>query len=599
MKKLLTGNEAIAYGAYRAGVKFGAAYPGTPSTEIMSNYAKYPGVYAEWTTNEKVSLDVAIGASYAGKRAFVTMKHVGLNVAADSLFYAVFTGVKGGLVVVTADDPGMHSSQNEQDNRNYGKFAKLPVLEPADSAEGAEFMGLAMELSETYDTPVILRSTTRISHSRSLIEVEEPQKLEELEEEIQYYQRNVTKQIVMPNNARKLHVIVEERLRRLAEYAETASFNRLEPGDDELGIVASGVAYQYAREVFPNATFLKLGMAYPLPRELFFQLANKVKKVVVIEELDPFYEEHLRVLGIPVIGKEVFPITGEFNPALIRQCAVKAGLLPSTAHVQIAATGEKALPAINLSPRPPMLCPGCGYRGIFHELTRMKALVFGDIGCYTLGCIPPLDATHTCGCMGAGIGVLHGVDKVEVKDPTVAVIGDSTLFHSGLAPLINIVYNGGVSTVIIFDNRITAMTGFQGNPSTGNTLQGKFTVAINIEDMVRSMGINKIDTVNPFDVKKVRGVLKDHLNTPEVSVIVSRYPCTLYNKEKYPAPIIEVEKCNYCKNCLKIGCAPLVDRENHVEIDAILCNGCGYCIKVCPTGAIVQDQEFERGECHV
>ena len=581
----MTGNEAIAYGAYLNGVRVGAAYPGTPSTEIMENLAKYPGVFAEWSPNEKVAMDVGIGAAYAGTRALVSMKHVGVNVAADSLFYAVYTGLKGGLVIVTSDDPGMHSSQNEQDNRNYAKFAKLPMLEPAHSEEAKQFVGIALEMSETFDTPVMLRTVTRLSHSSTFVEIsdENPPASPAAPS---FYERNASKFVMVPANARRRHPVVEERIKKLAEYAENTPINRIEPGDDNIGIVAAGSVYQYAREVFPEATFLKLGMVYPLPEKLIHQFASRVKTVIVIEELDPFFEEQIKLMGIPARGKDIFPITGEFSPALIRQCSASKGLIPAPAARAEAAAA--AVSAAELPIRPPILCPGCGHRGMFHVFRESGALVLGDIGCYTLGSAPPLSAMHTTGCMGASIGVAHGVAKAGVKDRIIAVIGDSTFFHSGIHPLINILYNESNVTVVIANNSVTAMTGHQQHPGTGITLQQKATRAINLEQLVRSLGFEKVDICDPYDLSGLAQTLEDHLESGKPSVIIAKRPCVLYTRQKSPAPQIDPELCVNCGTCLEIGCSPLIQEEDHVAIDPILCNGCGLCVQVCPAEAIVK-----------
>jgi indolepyruvate ferredoxin oxidoreductase, alpha subunit len=590
MKRLLSGNEAIAYGAYEAGCRFGVGYPGTPSTEILQNFVKYPGVYGEWAPNEKVALDVAVGMSYAVERVFVTMKHVGLNVASDSLFSAVHTGVRGGLVVVSADDPGHHSSQNEQDNRQYGKFAKLPVMEPADSAEAAAFVATAMEISERFDTPVLFRSTTRLSHSRTVLDYPETLEAKGGPHERVKYLREPSKQIPLPENARRMHREIEQRLIDIAAWAETCELNRIEPGDSRLGIVASGMAYQYAREVFPEATFLKIGLAYPLPRQLFFTFAGMVDQVVVIEELDPFYEEHIRLLGIDVVGKDVFPLCGEFSVEVVRQSAIEGGLL--VAEAPATATEIVDIP---LPPRPPMLCPGCSHRGVFYVLQRLRAVVFGDIGCYTLGALPPLNATHTCGPMGASVGMAHGVDKVGVKDRTVAVLGDSTFFHSGMSPLVNIVTNGGISTTIVVDNSVTAMTGHQTNPGTGRTLMGEESPAILIENVAKALGYQKVDVIDPYDLQNTRKVLTDHLDSQTPSVVVVRAPCILHTRERHPAPVVDPDVCDACGTCLHIGCAPIVNRGDCVEIEALLCVGCDYCVEVCPKGAIVSRRATEEG----
>lgn len=579
MKKIMTGNEAFAYGAYLAGIDIAAAYPGTPSTEILENLSKYPGIYTEWSTNEKVAMDVGVGAAYAGGRALVTMKHVGMNVAADSLFYVSYTGMQGGLVIINADDPAMHSSQNEQDNRHYARFAKVPMLEPADSEEAKQSVKAALEISENFDTPVIIRTTTRLSHSLSIVETEdEPAKKEQSAPAA--YERNPVKYVMVPAFARLRHPVVEERLQKLAAFAETTGLNRIEPGDDETGIIVSGVAYQYAREVFPNATCLKLGMVYPLPDSLIRELAGRVKQVVVIEELDPFIEEHVRLMGIPARGKDVFPNIGEFNPGLLRRCAREAGLITTPAKPAPAAAAPQ------LPGRPPMLCPGCGHRGLFYALQRLNATVFGDIGCYTLGAAPPLSAIHTTGCMGASIGVVHGVDLVGVKDRTVAVIGDSTFFHSGVAPLINLLYNNGTSTVIVVDNRVTAMTGHQANPGTGNTLMGIESPVIKIDELARGIGFTRVDVVNPYDFKNVLNTIKEHLQSEEPSLIVAQYPCVLYKRERKPALAVDAEKCNECGNCLRIGCSPITKIDGSVSINAALCIGCGFCAAICSQGAI-------------
>ncbi|KUO72288.1 MAG: indolepyruvate ferredoxin oxidoreductase subunit alpha [Desulfosporosinus sp. BRH_c37] len=582
MKKLLTGNEAFAYGAYLAGVKVATAYPGTPSTEVVLNCAKYDTIYSEWSPNEKVAFDVAVGAAYAGGRALCAMKHVGLNVAADSLFYASYTGHKAGLVVINADDPGMHSSQNEQDNRNYAKFAKLPMLEPADSEEAKRFVPLAFEISEQFDTPVFIRTTTRLSHSRTIVEMNDSRRIVPSTEKIKF-ERNPGKYHMIPANARLRHTVVEEKIRKLAEYAETFAYNVVESGNDEIGIVTSGVTYQYAREVFPKATYLKLGMVYPLPKQLILDFAKRVKKMVIIEELDPFFEEYFKTLGIEVIGKEVFPIEGEFSPYLIREAAAKADLTEAPAPIKPV--------SLELPSRPPMLCPGCAHRGVFYALKSLNAVVHGDIGCYALGGSPPLAMMHTSGCMGASIGVVHGVDKVGVKDRTVAVIGDSTFFHSGIHPLINVLYNKGVSTVIISDNRITAMTGHQDNPGSGQTLLGEPVEQIDLETLVRGLGARKVAVVNPFELDEMLETLKEFMESEEPSVLIARYPCVLNIKEKHPVPEIDLEICTNCGTCLEIGCPPLAKTEDGVAIDVQLCNGCGLCVKVCPFEAIKKSND--------
>lgn len=583
----MTGNEAIAYGAYLAGVRVGSSYPGTPSTEIMENFAKYP-VYAEWAPNEKVALDVGIGAAYAGARALVSLKHVGLNVAADSLFYAVYTGLRAGLVIACADDPFMHSSQNEQDNRNYGKFAKLPVLEPADSEEAKQFTGVALDLSEKFDTPVVLRSVTRISHSSSPVEVTD-QTPPPPPEEPPLYQRDALQFVMVPSNARRRHPVVEEKIGQLASFAETFPENRVEMGDESIGIITAGAVYQYAREVFPNASFLKLGMVYPLPEQMIRDFASRVKTLLVIEELDPFLEENIRLMGIEVRGKDIFPLLGEFSPALVRNCAAAAGLIEGTDKQEAAATSSEAAPELPI--RPPMLCPGCGHRPLFHLFRESGALILGDIGCYTLAFAPPISALHTTGCMGAGIGQAHGIDKAGVQDKLVAVLGDSTFMHAGIHPLINVLYNESAVTTVISDNRVTAMTGSQQHPGTGITLQQKNTTEVVLENVVKGIGFEEVDIIDPYDLDKTEKVLEKHLNNGKPSVIIARRPCVIYTKERRTPPVVDKELCVDCGTCLELGCSPLTQEDGYVSIDSILCNGCGVCIQVCPADAIVSRQD--------
>ncbi len=599
MKEILSGNEAIARGAWESGVVVASAYPGTPSTEILENLARYPDVYAEWGPNEKVSMDAAIGAAYNGRRAMSTMKHVGLNVAADSFFYVAETGLEAGLVIVSADDPGMHSSQNEQDNRHYAEFARIPCLEPTDSQEAKDLVGVALDLGEQFDTPVLLRITTRIAHSSSPVELGER---EEHAPQLDRFPRNPQKYVALPAHARRLHVIVEERLGRLAEFAESFPYNRIEMGSTELGIVSAGVAYQYAREVFPHASFLKLGMTYPLPSRLIAEFAGRVKRLIVVEELDPFIENHIRLMGLPVEGKSIFPLCGELSTSTVRDAAIAAGLLPDSSRVPTVAVDTSGLPV-----RPPVLCPGCPHRPVMSVLRKLKLTVMGDIGCYTLGTMPPLNAVHFCGCMGAGIGVAHGADIAHTRglgggqpsdEHYVAIIGDSTFFHTGLPALLNVVYNKSRVITVIMDNRSTAMTGHQQNPGTGFTLQGQATAAIELEPLVRAMGIpaEAVHTVDSYDVAAVEDVFKKSLAIDGPSVIITRRECALLPavRKQYVPLSVNTDLCIACGTCLRLGCPALSQGEEIYEktgkrksqIDPLLCTGCEVCAQVCPKSAI-------------
>ena len=597
MKELLSGNEAVARGAYEAGVRVAAAYPGTPSTEILENLARYKEVYSEWAPNEKVALDVAIGAAYAGSRAMAVMKHVGLNVASDAFFYASMTGLEAGLVVVSADDPSMHSSQSEQDNRHYAKFARVPCLEPSDSQEAKDMVGVALDMSEQFDGPVLLRLTTRISHSDTLVELGE--RTAEEPSEPPEYRIDRAKYVMVPGNARRRHPIIEERIQRLKEFAETFPYNRVEMGDTSLGIVTDSVAYQYAREVFPNASFLKLGMTYPLPERMIRDFASKVDRLIVVEELDPFIEEEIRLMGIPVEGKSIFPICYELDPTVVRQSAIKAGLLPESEAVE----AREPQPATPLPMRPPILCPGCPHRGVFLMTKKLKLVVNGDIGCYTLGFLPPLSALHTCGCMGASIGVAHGVSKAGIAQKHVAVIGDSTFFHTGIPALLNVAYNQSDTVVIILDNRTTAMTGHQDHPGTGRTLMEQPAPAVEFGDLARAMGIERVHTVDPYDLKEVETALRECLEAEGPAVIVARRECALLpeaRKTWMPLAVVE-ERCNGCGLCFQVGCAAVVKSERLDEktgrplawIDPLLCTGCEICAQVCARRAILFRDEVE------
>jgi indolepyruvate ferredoxin oxidoreductase, alpha subunit len=581
MHEILSGNEAIARGAHEAGVKVASAYPGTPSTEILENIIQYAEIDASWAPNEKVALEVGIGASFGGGRALVAMKHVGVNVAADPLFTLSYTGVNGGLLLVVADDPEMHSSQNEQDSRNYAKFAKVPMLEPADSRECKEFTRLAFQLSEQYDTPVMLRSTTRISHGKSIVELGEP--VTGLPEP--KLVKNPAKLVMLPGNARVRHPLVEERMTNLAEAGATMPINRLELRDTTIGIITSGVCYQYVREVLPGASTLKLGMVHPLPKELISQFAAKVDKLYVVEELDPFIEEQVKAMGIAVTGKDILPVCGELTPGRIR----KAFGLPEG----IAANPEK------LPGRPPNMCPGCPHRGVFYALNQLKAYVTGDIGCYTLGFMPPLSAMDTCVCMGASIGNATGVVKVvaaEERKKVVAVIGDSTFLHTGINGLMDMVYNNAPATVVILDNRITAMTGRQDNPASGFTLMDDPTHRIDFPLLCKALGVKHVRVVNPFDLEETRRVLQEEMARPEPSVILTDKPCVLVKREgvfeKGPVYVVCEEECTGCRACLKIGCPaiewqPAPDgKKGKAFIDPLLCTGCDVCRQLCKFGAI-------------
>jgi indolepyruvate ferredoxin oxidoreductase alpha subunit len=569
-------------------VRVAAGYPGTPSTEILETLAAMPGVHAEWCPNEKVALDAAIGAAYAGARALAVMKHVGLNVAADSLFYAAMTGIEAGLVIVVADDPGMHSSQGEQDSRRYAKFARVPCLEPSDSQEAMEMMALALTLSETFDTPVMLRTATRIAHSCGVVELG-PDRAPEDERGRPSYRIDPAKYVMVPAFARQRHPVMEARMARLAEHANGMQINRVVWGDRALGIISHGAAYRYAREVFPKASFLRLGMTYPLPARLVAEFAQGVERLVVVEELDPVIEEELKIMGIACEGKSIFPAIGELDPQRVRACAEQAGLImPSAA--------KSMQPIEGLPPRPPVLCPGCPHRPVFALLRKLKVVVNGDIGCYTLGFSAPLSAVHTTGCMGASIGVAHGVAQAGIAEKNVAVIGDSTFLHSGIPALLNAAYNGGNATTIILDNRTTAMTGHQDHPGTGRTLQGQHAPVVALEPLVRALGLRQVFTVDPYHLEALEDTLRACLAMNEPSVLIASHPCVLLPEERgRREPMwIDVEACSACGVCLSLGC-PAVSQDLGqaarngravAQIDSLLCAGCGVCAQLCPTRGI-------------
>lgn len=571
MKQLMLGNAAVARGLYEAGCSVASSYPGTPSTEITEEAAKYDAIYCEWAPNEKVAMETAFGACLAGKRSFCGMKHVGLNVAADPLFTISYTGVNAGMVIAVADDAGMHSSQNEQDSRHYAIAAKVPMLEPSDSAEALAFAKRAYEISEEFDTPVILKMCTRVSHSQSLVELGERTEAEKP------YEKNIAKYVMMPGNAIRRHPVVEERTRKLTEFAETCDLNRVEMGGTSMGVITSSTSYQYVKEVFGDSvSVLKLGMVNPLPVKLILDFASKVDKLVVVEELDSIIEDHCRKLGLKVWGKNVLPLEGEFSQNLV------ASKLGGTVH-----TG-KALEDV-IPPRPPVMCAGCPHRGLFYTLNKNKCTVLGDIGCYTLGAVAPLSAMDMTLCMGGSISGIHGFNKArgeETEGKTVAVIGDSTFMHSGMTGLANVAYNQSNSTVIILDNSITGMTGHQQNPTTGYNIKGDPAGKIDLEALCKAMGFNRVRVVDPYDLKACDQAVKEELAANEPSVIISRRPCALLKYVKHNAPLaVNKEKCIGCKSCMKIGCPAISIKEGKAWVDSTLCVGCGVCEQLCPVGA--------------
>ena len=573
MKKLMLGNEAVARGLYESGCSFVSSYPGTPSTEITEYAAKYDEIYAEWAPNEKVAMEAAFGASLAGKRSFCAMKHVGLNVAADPLFTIGYTGVNAGLLIGVADDPGMHSSQNEQDSRHYAKASKIPMLEPSDSKEALEMTKLAYELSEQFDTPFIIKMCTRVAHSQSVVEESDRTEVQKT------YEKNPAKYIMMPGNAKKRHPIVEERTRALVKYAETAPVNRIEKGEDNsIGFITSSTTYQYVKEVFGDKyPVMKLGLIWPMPAKSFIDFAGSVDRLIVAEELDGFIEEHCNSLGLKVEGKEIFPLIDELSQNKI---AEKFGI-----DIENGVVLEENIPN-----RPPVMCAGCPHRGLFYTLAKNKITVMGDIGCYTLGAVPPLAAIDTTICMGASISGLHGYNKAncgETDGKTVAVIGDSTFMHSGMTGLVNVAYNDSNSTVIILDNSITGMTGHQQNPTTGYNLKGDPAAKINLEVLCRAMGINNVRVVDPYNLAECETVIKEELAKAEPSVIISRRPCALLKYVKYNKPlVVDSDKCKSCKMCMKIGCPAISMKDGKAVVDNTLCTGCGVCGQLCKFDAL-------------
>ena len=573
MKQLMLGNDAVARGLYEAGCAFVSSYPGTPSTEITESIAKYPEVYAEWAPNEKVAMEAAFGASLAGRRSFCGMKHVGLNVAADPLFTISYTGVNAGMVIAVADDAGMHSSQNEQDSRHYARASKIPMLEPSDSAEAIAFTKLAYDLSEQFDTPVLVKMCTRVSHSQSVVELGERQ------EHPGEYKKDIPKYVMMPGNAKKRHPVVEERTRKLVAYAETADINHVEPGDDRtMGIITSSTSYQYVKEVVGDKyPIMKLGMIWPMPEQKIRDFAASVEKLVIVEELDSFIEAHCRDLGIACVGKEMFPCIDELSQ---NKVAAQLAAAPEA--------GVKLADAI--PPRPPVMCAGCPHRGLFYTLKKNKLTVLGDIGCYTLGAVAPLQAVDSVICMGASVSGIHGFSKSQngaADNKTVAVIGDSTFMHSGITGLVNMAYNESNATVIIVDNSITGMTGHQQNPTTGFNLKGDPCAKIDLETLCRSVGIRRVRVVDPYDLKQCDEAIKEELAANEPSVIISRRPCALLKYVKHKKPlVVDSDKCFGCKACMKIGCPAISIIDGKAKVDATQCVGCSVCEQLCKSGAL-------------
>ncbi len=599
MKQILSGNEAVALGAFESGVKVASAYPGTPSTEILQNFARYEGVYAEWAPNEKVAMEVAVGASMTGTRTLTTMKHVGLNVAADPLMTLAYTGVKGGLVIACADDPGMHSSQNEQDNRFYARFAQIPMLEPSDSQEARDMMAIGFELSEKFDTPAMVRLTTRISHSKGVVVTAEKPQVQSITPE--GFKSDIQKFVMLPGFARMRHQKVIEREAKLRVYTEETPLNKVEWGDRSTGVITSGVSYQYVKEIMPHVSILKLGLTYPLPENKIRDFAHGVDQLYVVEELEPYIENQIKAMGIKVIGKELFPIAGELTPDIVARSFKTAGLFDGELPT------KRELPADFDMPRPPLMCAGCPHRGLFFALKKLKGIVHGDIGCYTLGATPPLSSMDSCVCMGASISMAHGCAKamqaaeIEDKRPVFATIGDSTFFHTGINSLVDVVYNNSNVNVIILDNHITAMTGAQENPGSGKTLQNQPADAIEIESLVRALGVKRVRAIDPYDIAATTAVLKEEAAIAGPSVLISRGPCVQVTKTNLnPAHAVELSKCIGCSMCLRLGCPAIHQGEvipleagkeekkekRYAAIDPALCLGCTLCAQVCKPEAI-------------
>ena len=579
-KVIMLGNEAIARGAYEAGVKVSAAYPGTPSTEISEYLVQYKDdLYCEWSPNEKVATEVAIGASVAGVRAMSCMKHVGFNVAADPAYIVSYMGVNGGLVIVVADDPGLYSSQNEQDTRMVARAAQLPVLEPSDSAEAKDFVKVAFELSEKYDRPFVYRTTTRLAHSQGLVELQEREQVED-----KPYVKNIQKTVMMPGNAKLRHVEIEKRNLELAEAANTLPINKVEMKDTKIGVITSGIPYQYVKEALPDASVLKLGMVNPLPRKLIEEFASKVEKLYIVEELDPVIEEQVKSWGIQAVGKEIFTVQGEYSANMLRKAILKEN-------------PDLKKPA-EAPGRPPILCPGCPHRSVYYVLNKLKLHAAGDIGCYTLGAVAPLSVVDTTICMGASISSLHGMEKAKGKEYVknwVAVIGDSTFLHTGVNSLMNMMYNKATGTVMILDNSTTGMTGHQDHAATGKTLQGDPTYAIDIPALCRAIGVKNVIEVNAFDIAELEKVVKEEVAKDEVSVIITKTPCVLLSKAKKPLYIAHEDKCKKCGMCMKPGCPAMTkNTDGTIHIDDTMCTGCGLCETLCKFGAIELAKEGDK-----